>query len=651
MLITLALSANAATLNVGPTQTYTTIGAALAVSNSGDTLSVDPGTYSETLDLRGKNVTLSSVAGPYATTLNLPTTLLVDGGTVEGFTILTAAATAIQATSGTATLRELVIQSPASYGIAIGGGTAIIEECAVYNAGHSGFYATGGSPIFRRSVAIGAAKYGFYLKGGGSVTNSLALGGLYGFVAQTAATSVTHSVALDTTAGGIVTAIATTITNCALSDNPYAVVCNGGEPTFTNGIAWQDYAAKNCASTALSAVDNVDPQFTAWSPGSDLWMIDLHPAAGSPLKDGGTGIDSDGSIADLGIFGGNSGSWRDRDGDGVPVLFDCDDRRDDRYTGATEIEDGEDQDCDGLIDEDVPVDTGGDTGDDTGDDTGGDTGVPDGTEDIDHDGFPAAVDCGDHNVASYPGAPEIMDSVDNDCDGLADEGTAAGDDDADGWSELAGDCDDTDPLRHPQAEETPRDGVDDDCDGTDENPRHQDNDGDGFTDDSDCDDTDPAVYPGAKDPTNGVDDDCDGATDDDDLTDDKDGDGVTPAEGDCADNDPTRNSGAYDVPDDYIDQDCTGEDNYDFDRDGDAAPASGGTDCDDLRSTTFPGAPENCDDSQDNDCDGEVNEECDAAVTDPGDDECGCEAGSPSAGALLLAAAAAGILRRRASNS
>lgn len=42
------------------------------------------------------------------------------------------------------------------------------------------------------------------------------------------------------------------------------------------------------------------------------------------------------------------------------------------------------------------------------------------------------------------------------------------DDDDDGFSEMDGDCDDSDPTVHPEAKETPGDGVDSNCDGEDD---------------------------------------------------------------------------------------------------------------------------------------------------------------------------------------
>ncbi len=654
MMLLLLLPATAATLQVGPTATYTTINAALTASNAGDTISVAPGTYAEAIDLRGKTISLVSQEGPYSTTISTSASIYVDGGTIEGFTVSPAGATAISISGGAPLVREMVIRAPSAYGVAIGAGTATVEECLVVDAGNSGFFVARDAPSIRRSISIDAVKYNFYLKGGGALANSLSIGAPYGIVVQSTAATVKHSVSLDATLGALVAAANTTFENGVYANSPFVVVCNGGEPTFPNGIGTAVFAAKACGASALSGLTDTDPRFAAWTTGGGLYDSDFGPGAGSPLADGGTGLDLDGSVADLGLFGGNTGSWRDRDGDGVPVLFDCDDHTDTRYPGAPELDDGLDQDCDGEIDEDIIIDTG-DTGTDTGDtgiDTGTDTGTDtSGSVDIDHDGFTADVDCGDHNVASYPGAPEILDSVDNDCDGRIDEGTAGGDDDGDGWSVLGGDCDDNDPFRSPAADETPRNGIDEDCDGADSSPKRQDNDDDGHTDETDCDDADPNVHPGAADPTNGVDDDCDGQADDDALNTDADGDGVTPMDGDCADSDPTRHAGATDVPDDYIDQDCTGQDNYDVDRDGQASPVSGGTDCDDLRSTTYLGATENCDDGLDNDCDGTVDQGCSPDVDDGGDETCSCGGGAAVALLPLLGAIAAGIRRRRPARS
>jgi hypothetical protein len=183
-------------------------------------------------------------------------------------------------------------------------------------------------------------------------------------------------------------------------------------------------------------------------------------------------------------------------------------------------------------------------------DTGGD---PPATSpvDADADGWALPDDCADDDAAIHPGAVEVCDDADNDCDGTTDvdavdavttfadvDGDTYGDPDTTSVScpgpgrvGVAGDCEDDDPAVHPDAAET-CDEVDQDCDGAvDEGTTrvwYVDGDGDGYGDPEsafeacdhapgraalgeDCDDGDAGRYPGAPEVVDdGVDQDCDG---------------------------------------------------------------------------------------------------------------------------------------------
>jgi Putative metal-binding motif len=100
----------------------------------------------------------------------------------------------------------------------------------------------------------------------------------------------------------------------------------------------------------------------------------------------------------------------------------------------------------------------------------------------------------------------------------------------------------------------------------------------------------------------------------DDPTRDRDGDGVSPAQGDCRDDDPTVHPGAPEpAVCDGKDHDCNGTANdlCDADQDGYAILAGGelqGGDCNDTDPLVNPGAVEVPGDGVDNNCDGKTDE-------------------------------------------
>jgi len=137
------------------------------------------------------------------------------------------------------------------------------------------------------------------------------------------------------------------------------------------------------------------------------------------------------------------------------------------------------------------------------------------SSDDDHDGLSeCAGDCNDSDLAVYPGAPQVCeDHKNNDC--LASSwpslaGTNEADDDGDTVTECQDDCDDSNPSIHPGAAEL-CDSLDNDCNGV--VPADEaDTDGDGFRGcENDCNDADASVNPlGVELPGNLLDENCDG---------------------------------------------------------------------------------------------------------------------------------------------
>jgi len=327
--------------------------------------------------------------------------------------------------------------------------------------------------------------------------------------------------------------------------------------------------------------------------------------------------------------------WADSDGDGhgagdsweacsIPEGFsgtndDCDDRDPARFPSNAEVCNGIDDDCDVDVDEGVRLVFFVD-GD--GDGFGDDSELAEGCE-LEAGWSLSSEDCDDSRPDVFPGAEEVCDGIDNDCDGEVDVDAVDGDtfyadSDGDGFGDPSEstvrcsapdgyvmdrlDCDDGRAEVNPDATESCTTDFDDNCDGS-TNTRDAescieffaDRDGDEFGDGDDS-----RCY-------------CSPYEDWTEVED-----------GDCNDEDDTINPLAEEVCDD-IDQNCNDEIDegvliaFYTDSDGDGFGAGApiyaceatddrvenDSDCDDSRSDIFPGTVETCD-GLDNNCDGYI---------------------------------------------
>ena len=278
---------------------------------------------------------------------------------------------------------------------------------------------------------------------------------------------------------------------------------------------------------------------------------------GDGAGDLGVSAVNDDGVSNLGVAFVFGFICTDDDEDGVCAGADCDDDDAAVHPGAVEVAgDHVDQDCDGVeicyadADDDGYTDGSEVTSTDASCSGPGelDAAAPGGDcDDDDPASHPGAAEVpGDGTDQDCDGEEQCY--ADGDADGYTDGGLVASSDltcsgagTADA-SVATGDCDDDDDAVHPGADEVCND-RDDDCDGTVDGPDSldamtwaPDSDGDGHTassdaltdcappegyadpsDSEDCDDGDGSIHPGATElPGDGIDQDCDGVDAEDD---------------------------------------------------------------------------------------------------------------------------------------
>ena len=328
-----------------------------------------------------------------------------------------------------------------------------------------------------------------FCQGGGVVLNANTGAGLsYQWFNNTVAISGETSSTYIANTSGSYTVIVTSTTTCSSTSNSIDVttVANVNYFADADGDGFGDPATlvSTCIQPQGYVTDNTDCDDNDSNVNTAATEVCNH------IDDDCSGTIDDGLVFETYYADNDSDTYGDANNSiyecsqpsgYVTNNTDCNDNNANQNAASSEICNGEDDDCDGAIDNGLIF--------------------LDFYSDIDGDGFGAGdvissctdlgsgyttnnTDCDDTNSGIYPGAEELCNSIDDNCDGQTDDGTLTVyfiDNDGDtygnpsvsilacvqpiGYTPDDDDCNDTDANINPGAEDIGGNGIDENCDG------------------------------------------------------------------------------------------------------------------------------------------------------------------------------------------
>jgi N-acetylneuraminic acid mutarotase len=245
-------------------------------------------------------------------------------------------------------------------------------------------------------------------------------------------------------------------------------------------VVWGGYDFESSGTLVLDTGGRYDPAADGWAPTATTGAPSAryeHTAVWT-----GTEMLVWGGEGDSGFVGTGAryalGAAADNDGDGYRACEgDCDDANPSVHPGAVEVCNGIDDNCNGAIDEGLLRTLYRDADGDGF----GDPNVTQFTCASPPGWVLSGGDCDDTRAAVHPGAAEICDGLDNDCNGQIDEDASGVDSDGDGIHNA---CDNCRLVSNPSQIDTDHDGVGNSCDNcvSISNPDQKESDGDGLGD-------------------------------------------------------------------------------------------------------------------------------------------------------------------------